>query len=262
MKDQEYEDLMQEPPFGPNHGRSDGAVPLGQREQQAREMLGVEGFTVVGPDVPFERGGVTGQRAGNPNPFTSDLDVDEDVLRGVVEETLGFTVEEINAVYPKTAGGLTATQRALRANIDARLLAVSRSGGNMLLLARVLGWTINTVNDKSTCSMMYRALRRARQEHVEPQVKNPAVRSKYACFVCGEAARPRKRRHKTCPQSVMPLPVYRDNTISLCDSHYAQGFDTRPGSPAYWASRHGSPVTKDDHDRSMARMRELLAVGR
>jgi hypothetical protein len=55
-----------------------------------------------------------------------------------VERRLGFTVDELRWLYTGR-GRRTAPQRELHARLDARLLEVRESGGNLELLARVTG---------------------------------------------------------------------------------------------------------------------------
>jgi len=64
--------------------------------------------------------------------------VDQDVLRALVEHELGFTYEQARSVY-RGRGRRTAAQMALRARIDARFYDIRRAGGNLELLARVIG---------------------------------------------------------------------------------------------------------------------------
>jgi hypothetical protein len=66
--------------------------------------------------------------------------VDPDVLRKAVEEELGYTYEQIRSVYRQ--GPLSPEQRKLRGVIDARMLALRRSGANMTELGRALGFRV------------------------------------------------------------------------------------------------------------------------
>jgi hypothetical protein len=143
--------------------------------------------------------------------------IDQAVLREAAEEALGFTHEEVSSAY--RVGRSTTEQRQLRERIDARLLALSRSGGSMVTLSSALGLSEKTVD---------RALRRARDVEVAPQVKNPAVKTRRVCFkTAEEGAKPRKRRHSKSPAHLI-------GTVNLIDSEYAKGFDQRPGNPMYW----------------------------
>jgi hypothetical protein len=89
--------------------------------------------------------------------------LDADALRSAVEAELGFTYDEISTVYRQ--GRMTDAQIELRNRIDARLLAIAEAGGNMLALARCLGWKINhgwRGEGGASCRTMERALKRAR----------------------------------------------------------------------------------------------------
>src|SRR5581483_4752339 len=83
--------------------------------------------------------------------------VDEQQLRELVARALGFTFEQLEDAYRN--GRPTADRARIRAQIDARLLALSRSGGNLTALARALGWEIE---GNGTCRKIDRALERAR----------------------------------------------------------------------------------------------------
>ena len=85
--------------------------------------------------------------------------VDEAALRGLVEQELGFTYEQVRSVYRQ--GRLSAEQRELRGQIDARVLALSCAGANIALLGRALGFH---VNDAGACEALNNALARARKE--------------------------------------------------------------------------------------------------
>jgi len=147
--------------------------------------------------------------------------VDPALLREAAEEALGFTYDDVSSVYRQ--GRLGLEQRQLRERIDSRLLALSRSGGNMTLLATTLELGGSTID---------RAIARAKQIEVAPIVKNPAVRTRLVCFKCGEdGATPRRRRHSKSPEA---------GTVDLCDEDYAKGFEHQPGNPAYWAHRNST----------------------
>jgi len=119
------------------------------------DFLNAGGWRVVSIKGGDEEGGVTSHR-GVLHP---DEYVDADVLRGLVERELGFSYEQIRSVYRQ--GPLSATQRELRACIDARLLALSRAGAHMAELGRALGFPIK---DDGHCRVMENALARAREE--------------------------------------------------------------------------------------------------
>jgi hypothetical protein len=78
-------------------------------------------------------------------------------LMPMVEAELGFTIAELRSVYRQ--GRLSAAQRELRGRIDARLLALSCSGGNMALLGHLLGFYVHNGH----CKAITNALARARQ---------------------------------------------------------------------------------------------------
>jgi hypothetical protein len=88
--------------------------------------------------------------------------VDRDALLGLVESELGFSLDDVRAVYRQ--GRLSDDQRELRGRIDARLLALSRSGANMLELARIFGFSVNAGNGAGgdSCRTLERAIARAR----------------------------------------------------------------------------------------------------
>ena len=233
--------LMQEPPHGYNQGSAGGSevddrrgrsVPLSTAAHQAQhEMFGdtsvaddhIPGFSLAGPAIPFADDGMTAHR-GTLHP---DEYIDPDALQGAIEQALGFTYEDVSSAY--MTGRPTAETRQLRERIDSRLLALSRSGGNMALLARTMEISEKTID---------RALIRARETEVAPIVVNPAVVTRHVSFITGEpGATPRRRRHVGCPNHMRPSDDRRVSTINLSDEEYARGFETQPGNPAYWEHR-------------------------
>jgi hypothetical protein len=94
-----------------------------------REWLQGGGWHVVSSKGGNREGGITAHR-GVLHP---DEYVDSEALQGQVERELGFTYEQVRSVYRQ--GPLSATQRGLRARIDARLMAV----GNLTALGRIVG---------------------------------------------------------------------------------------------------------------------------
>lgn len=153
--------LMEELPGGPNHGRrsapdvgaSTSTQPLGAAEHQAAEFMRDGGWTIASIK-DGSRAGVHAHRG----VIHEDEHVDLEALRPTVEDELGFTYEQVHSVYRQ--GPLSADQRELRARIDARLLALSRSGANLLTLARILGLEVKA---NRTCRVMENALTRARE---------------------------------------------------------------------------------------------------
>lgn len=108
---------------------------------EAAHELEELGFIVDGGWTPaaiknnrHHNGGMTSHRGVlHPAEYVDVLHLME-----LVEAELGFTYEEVYSVYRQ--GPLSADQRELRGRIDARLLALSRSGGNMNALGAVLGF--------------------------------------------------------------------------------------------------------------------------
>ena len=149
----DLEALMQEPPGGLNYGRVErNGLPLSVEEMQAAEFLGGGGWSVVHTAQSTEETGMTAHR-GVVHP---DEHIDMERVRALVEDNLGCPLAEIDEVY--RAGKPTAIRARTRAVIDARLLALSRAGGNMTALARVLGWDVDADGSRK----MKRALARAR----------------------------------------------------------------------------------------------------
>ena len=128
---------------------------LGRLSAESRDALFSDGWSVVSIKGGDEEGGVTSHR-GVLHP---DEYVDSDTLRVLVERELGFTYEQVRSVYRQ--GPLSADQRELRGHIDARLLALSRSGGHMAELGRALGFDVKA---NGNCRAIENALTRAREE--------------------------------------------------------------------------------------------------
>lgn len=100
-----------------------------------------DGWSVVHVrDNSEDNGGVTTHR-GVLHP---DEYVDEDLLRRMVEEEFGYTHEQIESVY--SVKKLKTDQRQLRDAIDARMLALRRSGANMFQFAEAIGLNQRTMN--------------------------------------------------------------------------------------------------------------------
>lgn len=158
---EDLEEIMQEPPGGVNHGRMAGDdhwAPLSVEDAQAEEFLQQRGWSLVEASTRGRDAGMSAHRSvTHPQEH-----IDQELLRVLVEDGLGFSFEEIQASYGN--GRPSATRARTRADIDARLLALSRAGGNMLALARVLGWEIEEGNGRTGpgCRKLKRALQRAR----------------------------------------------------------------------------------------------------
>ena len=233
-------EIIAEPPHGDNHGskasdapeKTGRQLPLDVAAMQTGDLMRSEGFGVVEPQHGSGRTGSTygAKDAGmtvHRGVIHPDAYVDEDALRTAVEESLGHTYEDVSSAY--TNGRPTAEQRQLRERIDSRLLALSRSGGNMALLARTMEISEKTID---------RALTRAREVEVAPIVERPAVKTPHVSFITGlPGARPRRRRHVGCPNHMRPMDDRRVSTINLSDAEYAKGLETKPGSAAYWEFR-------------------------
>jgi hypothetical protein len=210
----------------------------------------VDGFGVVDTSRGVSEGSTYGTTdagmTAHRGAVADEEYVDADALRAVAEADLGFTYADVSAVYAR-GGRLTAEQRQLREKIDARLLALSRAGGNMALLARTFDLSEKTVD---------RALVRAKLADVKPMVATGVVRTPRACFVCESTeATPRKRRFSKSP------PAWT-GTVDLCDPCHTRGYEEETGNPAYWEFRRpGSPVTEARAAESRERVKRLLVAG-
>lgn len=236
---EEISETMQETPNGENYGRAQvqgddgewGLFPLDVAGWQAADVLTDEGAT-SGDPAPFGSGygiidptrgqSVVGSYGATDMGLTAhrgvlhgDEYVDFFALREQVEAEFGYTYAAIAATYKN--GRPTAEQRQQREEIDARMLALSRAGGNMAEFAKAVGLSEKTVD---------RALARARERHVEEIVKAPARTTILRCFKCYEPGRRRKRRHSLSPPELV-------GTVVLCDEHYAAGFVPKRGVPQY-----------------------------
>lgn len=227
---EDLQDIMGEAPGGDNHGisldsyvdevgaprvtRRDLSRRLSSLDQRGLERVGSRFGVVTGK----EEGGLVAHRGVlAPGEY-----VDPFVLRDAVEAELGYSYADVSAVYGN--GRPSAEQRQLREKIDARLLALSRAGGNMEQLAKALALSEKTID---------RALSRAREVDVRPMVPHGVVKRTHVCFKCSQPARLRKRRFSDSPTEWV-------GNIALCDEHYAAGFERKPGNPAYWAFREST----------------------
>jgi hypothetical protein len=188
----------------------------------------LDGFGIVSTDRGVSSGTLYGASDAGMVAHRGTLHPDEYVdpvlLALNVQDEFGVSPEEIALAYAR--GRPSAEQRQLREKIDARLLALSRAGGNMEQLAKALGLNEKTVD---------RALARAKSVEVVPIVRNPAVRTVRPCFICTEPGVARKRLRSTSPEE------YRGSVV-LCQEHYLRGFDERPGNPAYWEFRDAKRI--------------------
>lgn len=106
-----------------------------------------------------EGGGRSGGMTSHRGVLQGHEHVDSDALQALVENELGFTLEQVRSVYRQ--GRLSAESRELRGRIDARVLALSQAGGNVAALGRVLGFHVNA---SGACEALNNALERARKE--------------------------------------------------------------------------------------------------
>jgi hypothetical protein len=223
----ETQDIMGETPEGENHGVSahhfvdETGAPRESRIDLGMRLARLDQRGLEGADSRY--GIVTGKDEGGLVAHRGVLQDGEYVdffeLRVQLEEEFGFTYADIAAAYRN--GRPTAEQLQLRVRIDARVLELSRAGGNMEQFAKAVGISEKAVD---------RALIRARLGNPEPMVKRGTVKRDRTCFKC-EAPAVRRRRRLSIS------PAEWTGTIDLCDDHYAAGFDTRPGNPEYWAFR-------------------------
>jgi hypothetical protein len=166
-QDVDYRELMEEPAGGQNHGRVTTIapeelgrqLPLGVDEAQAHEFVKSGGWSIVDPLHDGRASGAVAHRGAiHPDEY-----VDDDVVRAAVESRLGFTTDEVRSVFRQ--GRLTPEQGELRARIDARLLALSRAGANMVEVGRALGLRVRTERPSGggdDCPVIDSALARAR----------------------------------------------------------------------------------------------------
>jgi hypothetical protein len=93
-----------------------------------------------------------------------DEEADRRWLLPLIERQLGFTHDEVRSVYRQ--GPLSAKQRDFRADIDDAMLALSRGGGNMVLVGRLLGFYVNR-----GCKVINDAVERARAVEAFPSTR-------------------------------------------------------------------------------------------
>lgn len=199
---------------------------MGEAPHGVAPEVPAEGFQIVDPSRITTDAGMTAHRG----VLQDGEYVDFFLLREAAEAELGFSYADVSAAYK--GGRPTAEQRQLRDRIDSRLLALSRSKGNLQQAAKLLGLNESTVD---------RAVRRARAVEVSPIVKNPAVTHRLSCFTCESMeAEPRKRRFSKSP------PQWT-GTVNLCDDCFTHGHDHHPGNPAYWEHRLATAPIRGSH---------------
>lgn len=183
MEPVEWRELMEEPAGG--HTLGHGSIydetsgpataqarrmPLSTSGAVAADFMAGGGFSVA--DTAY--GSTTGRIAGagdagmkaHRGVLHEEEYVDDVRLRSLVEAELGFSYDEVRSVYDRgVAGGpLPKPLRQLRERLDARVLALSLSGANMVALARAIGLPLQAADDErgEWCHALDRALRRAR----------------------------------------------------------------------------------------------------
>lgn len=126
-------------------------------EPEAQEWLARGDWHVASVTGGGRSGGLVSHR-GVIHP---DEYVDYGVLASEVEDSLGFSLDEVGAAYRQ--GRKASDTVALRDRIDARILAVVEAGGSRVWLARVLGWAITRTADGTEESRtLRRVLERAK----------------------------------------------------------------------------------------------------
>lgn len=156
----------------PRHAADDVDAEYEGHERELEELGFVQegGWTLV--DSARGHAGIGGATGGARDAGMSahrgvlhpDEFINADDLRELVEANLGFTYEQVRAVYRQ--GPKSTAQLELRSRIGARLLEISAAGGNLLELARSFGWAIDesSTTGGANCRTMERAVERARKE--------------------------------------------------------------------------------------------------
>lgn len=160
----ELNDLMAEAPGGDNHGfrKGDSADPARRRHrldlsQEAHVVEDTPELEIF--DDPSEHGMVA-HRGVLTAEEVKWLDSESVVM--AIEYQLGATIEEVKSAY--SSGRPSPEAKALRRVMDAKFLDLSENGGNMTLLANILGFYIK---DNGQCEAMSKALNRARERRGE-----------------------------------------------------------------------------------------------
>lgn len=123
------------------------------RVMEERGFLSDGGWHAV--DFDHGRGEGLTSHVGIVHP---DEYVNDDELIAMIEEELGFSYDQVRSVYRQ--GPKSETQRELRGQIDARLLALSHAGGILSELGRRLGFKVEA---DGHCEPFDNALSRARE---------------------------------------------------------------------------------------------------
>lgn len=176
--DDDLASIMEETPVGENHGTSLASIPtshgvtgaepddsssivyaktsplaprrtLNTRDHEAKNAT--QGVT--SDEREFHYLGMTAHR-GVLHP---DEYVDHEALIFAVEMRLGVTLEEVAEAF--RAGNPDAARLKVKNYIEDQLLELEEAGGNMSLLASILGWTVWPNGVSRT---MRKALKRAR----------------------------------------------------------------------------------------------------
>ena len=152
-------------------GGAEPVVPVA-----AEEMLAAGGCRVVRVrDCEADRCGLVGREPVE--------EVDEEVFVALLEDRLGFGVDEVRSVYRR--GRLTDEQLELRSRVDARLLELADDGVNLAALGGMLGYRVR--GNGSAHHAFTRALARARAALTRPDVSGTVCHNKVSQLSEGES---------------------------------------------------------------------------
>lgn len=165
---------MRQDPVGANHGWRtpdlddpdwEGAQVDLRAAKRPRKSLSRDDHELEGevhdihPDDLYYFGMVAHRGILHPDEF-----VDLAALQSGMEQILGKSLSEIEAAY---APGRPDPGRSASMHFwDEEFLRIQDAGGNMLLLAKVLGWKVQPHGE---CRKMSKALRRARQRREQSE---------------------------------------------------------------------------------------------
>lgn len=172
MNSEDFDDLdelIRESPVGENYGRMATITGLDGEDEEhmvlrplsssyagaaaERDTMHMVQYPIT--NVEGLSSGLVAHR-GVLSPAEAEF-IDWDLVVQMAMDKLGTSIDEINRVW--RAGTPSAEDRLAKSLIEDRLLELQESGGNMTVLAAVLGWNIQA---DGKCRTMQKSLRRAR----------------------------------------------------------------------------------------------------
>lgn len=169
MNEEDWIELMEEPAGGYNHGKrySDSV----DEDSGLSKNLGLDRYKdsyleEIDPADYYYKGMVahrgvlhTWEHDGDDARLHKETEyVDEELLEASVSKFLEEDLGEVRRIYGP--GGLSSSDLEIRARMDEKFLQIFEAEGELLMLAKVLGFSVKSNRE---CRVMTKAMQRARK---------------------------------------------------------------------------------------------------